>query len=106
MGLKDTVYAVANDNAAGLRFDMHVASTSVDGFDENFIDEANNGCFLRLLTEFTSVSFKLLEQLDIVVLIAARSHESFDGFTTDPQVLFNKLGDLDLLGNHRNHSAA
>ena len=99
--LKDAVDTVANDDPCGLRFDVNVAGTRVDGFHEDFVDQSDHGRFLGLFAQLASIGFEFLKQFDLIVFVASGSHQAFDGFASDPEMLFNKLRDFDFFCDER-----
>ncbi len=55
--VQDPVDAVTNDDPVGLRFDMHVTRTCLDRFQQDLVDQADDGSFLSHLGQFATVGF-------------------------------------------------
>src|SRR5262245_25680817 len=65
--VQDAVDAIADGDAVVLRLNVHVARSQVDGFHQDFVDEANDRGFLGLLGKLGAVGFDVAEQFDTVV---------------------------------------
>src|SRR5262249_12491632 len=65
--------------------------TRFDGFDEDFIHEPNDRCFLSLFREF-GISIDFIQELDVFLLLL--SHQVVDRFATDAEMSLDSLRDL------------
>jgi hypothetical protein len=57
--LQHAVHTVANREARSLRLDVNIARPHIDGFEQDFIDEANHRRLLGHFGEFGPIGFDI-----------------------------------------------
>ena len=76
-----------------MRHGFHV-TPRLDGFQQDFIHQANDGRFLRHLGKFRTIGFDIAEKLDPFLLFTRGGDEAIDRFAADAEVPLDELGDV------------
>ena len=65
--VQDSVDAISNRQTVGLRLDVNIAGACLNGFQQDFVHQADNGGFLRHLAQFAAVCLDALNKLNFLL---------------------------------------
>jgi hypothetical protein len=94
--VQQAVDAVANPQTRGLRFEMHVARSQLNRFQQDFVHQADDGRLLGHVRQLGAIGLDFFQQLDAVV--HRLGDQPVDGFAAHAKVGFDELADLRAAG--------